>query len=210
MHDILERITLRSAELGTNDTALSRTAGSKDLIRNWRRSLAKDQPINAKMVSLEALASALEVPLQWLIDGTGYANKPHPSPRLSGFSESVANLWIPHQNVETISLAKQLAPNVKHPQFFKMTQPEIFLGLLIGDVLVVEANHQAKYGDLVIVNTYDEAGEAEATLVRRWFPPYLFSCNPNEKSATIILDDTGRAAIFGTVEASFRSSPSSK
>lgn len=203
MHDILERISIRSAELGTNDTAISKHAGSRDLIRNWRRSAAKNQAINARMVSLQLIADALNVPLQWLVDGDGYGEPSSPKGN-AGFSESAATLWQPAQTDSAFDLAKALAPQIQHPQFFTMARAEPFLGLLKGDTLIVEANHRAKHGDTVIANTYDEAGEVVSTLVRRWLPPYLFSCNPDDASASIIIDDTGRATIFGTIEASYR------
>lgn len=71
LSSVLDRIDQRRNELGLTEQALSIKSGcSKDLIRNWRRKVAAgDHRSGANMGSLEAIASALDVPVQWLLTG---------------------------------------------------------------------------------------------------------------------------------------------
>jgi transcriptional regulator with XRE-family HTH domain len=68
--EILLRIDQRQAELGLTDRALSvKATGSTDLIRNWRRTAADGKTASANHASLEKVAKALDVSLDWLLDG---------------------------------------------------------------------------------------------------------------------------------------------
>lgn len=68
MHKILARIDARIAEMGTNPSAVSRKAtGSPDTIRNWKRRADRGEMPGASTVTLQPIADALDVPLDWLI-----------------------------------------------------------------------------------------------------------------------------------------------
>ena len=73
MPGILERIDQRSIGLNLSDSAISQKAGmSPDGIRNWRRRVASGElDVGANAKSLDRIALALGVNIQWLTTGEG-------------------------------------------------------------------------------------------------------------------------------------------
>lgn len=68
MNKILARIHARIAELGTSEAAVSEKAtGSPDTIRNWRRRAEKGGKPGASTGTIQPVADALDVPLDWLL-----------------------------------------------------------------------------------------------------------------------------------------------
>lgn len=68
MTKILARIQKRIADLGTTESAVSKKAKrSADTIRNWRRGVEGGGNPGASVVTLQPIADALDVPLDWLL-----------------------------------------------------------------------------------------------------------------------------------------------
>jgi len=68
MPKILARIKARLDELETTESAISKAAtGSTDTIRNWRRRVKKGETPGASTLTLQPIADALNVPLDWLL-----------------------------------------------------------------------------------------------------------------------------------------------
>ncbi len=76
LHDILGRIDQRLAVRELSATAASERAGSKDLIRNWRRAVKDRKPAGATMTSLGKLAPVLGTSVSWLATGEGDPDQP--------------------------------------------------------------------------------------------------------------------------------------
>jgi hypothetical protein len=204
LKDLLSRIDLRSSELGLDDAAIARAAGKAEILRNWRRADAEGRDIHPRIDSLERIAAILQVPTRWLTEGTGYAETPAQTP---GFAESEARPWTGQRSAGAPgqpTIAALIAPHVRSPMVLELTRAQPGLALLRGDVIVAEAQHRASRGDVVIVS-FDEHGNGNpVTLVRRYLPPYLIGSAATDDFPVLTVDDTGRAVILGTVEASFR------
>lgn len=204
LQGLISRIDLRSAELGLNDSRIAALSGQGEPIRNWRRALAEGRDLNPRLDSLRKVAAVLNVPLTWLTDGTGYAEQAEP---LAGFQESDTVLWKAPDGrdaTDPSSIVALLAPGLKRPATLQLRTAQPGFLLMQGDVLVIEQAREARRGDVVVVN-YDEHGDGHGvTLVRRYLPPYLVGGAAYEENRILTVDDSGRAAIIGTVVASFR------
>ena len=71
LRDILPRIERRLQDMGLSAQAASERAGSKDLIRNWRRSVKAGKPAGMTTGSLLSLADVLKTTEAWLLTGEG-------------------------------------------------------------------------------------------------------------------------------------------
>lgn len=200
--DIIQRIDLRRAELGLGDLEVSRRAGNKDLIRNWRRAARGGTELSPRIDSLHSVAKVLQVTVEWLVDGTG-GTEPA---RQHGFSDADAAIWVAahHEGLDAAALLHSLAPGARRPVAYQLSRNQPGLALLRGDVLVIDQLREARSGDTVVVNFDENANGQPVTLVRRYLPPYLVGADATEDAPILTLDATGRVAILGTVEASFR------
>jgi hypothetical protein len=104
-------------------------------------------------------------------------------------------------------VARALAPHIRALQIFTLTRSFGSLGLLAGDQLAVELQHDPRPGDIVLVN-FDEHGTGNPiTLVRRYFPPFLASTDASDPHPALQIDGH-RVGIMATVEASWRTTAS--
>jgi SOS-response transcriptional repressor LexA len=72
MQGLIERIEKRLHSVGMTATEASMAAtGSKDTIRNWKRSAEKGGEVGAAHRKLEAVADVLGTNVTWLTDGVG-------------------------------------------------------------------------------------------------------------------------------------------
>lgn len=92
--------------------------------------------------------------------------------------------------------------SARTPETYRLSASLPGFGLIAGDVLVVDLGNTPAPGDLAIVTTEDEAGNA-TTLVRRLFPPYLVAGDPAEPRQ-ILRDDEERVFVRWPVVGSFR------
>lgn len=87
---LLDRISARAAALKLSESELSMAAGSRDLIRNWRRAAREGREIQARHSSLADIAAKLGVSTAWLIEGDSSDDDNNPT-QPAGFAEPIAS-----------------------------------------------------------------------------------------------------------------------
>lgn len=128
-------------------------------------------------------------------------------PDQNGFSESQARPWKGQSFAEPISPSDPitgLSRSAKHAATYEITRPSPSLGLLAGDVLVVDLGQPPQSGDLILIGVTDPTGTEAITLIRRYVPPYAISANASEPNPVINLDSDGTAAWRATIKSMFR------
>lgn len=197
---------------GTNPAALSRKAG---LNHTFIRDILKGHTRSPKVENMQKLAGALNITVQDLVEDSDLllAESAQPVPpggKKPGFSETQLDPWAPpeisaHRELQPRAMLVDLAPDARHPTALRLREAVFGFALLAGDVVVVDLNARAEPGNIVVVNSATDSGDA-VTLIRRFHPPYLISGDPQDTTA--LLADGARHAIMGPVVASFRQSKS--
>jgi hypothetical protein len=168
MQAVLERISQREADLGLSDSEVSQVAGSRDLIRNWRRAAREGRTIQARHGSLVDIAGKLGVTLAWLVDGD------HTSPapiKPSGFAAPVTGFSFtpgPTRQDDTPAIAALRAvmtPGVNTPASYEVAVDMPAHAICRGDILVADMSRLPKSGDLALA-TMQGDGDDITTIVR--------------------------------------------
>jgi hypothetical protein len=181
---VLDRIEQRLKALDMTPRAASLAAGqSPDLIRNWQRARAEGRPFSGKLNSIAALAPVLAVTPEWLIGDAP----------LSILADQ-ATPYTPRPVNPGTALDAHLAPETPHRCTFKCGRAAPWLGVLAGDLLVIDMRTPPLAGDTVVANVV--TGNRAETRILRYLPPHLTSGDPSE--APICEDD---ARIQGAVVA---------
>ncbi len=142
----------------------------------------------------EEYARAFRVDLAWLLTGIGHP-RPDSAARHAGLAEPGMLMWTGRSDVVTAAFR-----NLRHPVVYRAAQDDPGFAVATGDLLVVEAQHAARAGDLVIANLVDTDSGTARRVLRRYLPPYLvggsgFSGDP------VTTED---ANIVGTVQTLIR------
>ena len=87
---------------------------------------------------------------------------------------------------------------------YQISRPAASLGLLAGDILVVNLSAPPKSGDIILVGHSDEKFLQTLTLIRRYFPPFAVSCDAGDTSPVLTIDETGHTVWRGTVTSMIR------
>lgn len=88
MQGLVDRIDQRLAALGLSASVASeRATGSKDTIRNWKRSAKAGSKTGASMRTLEQVARVLQTNITWLTDGIGEEHALHSGVDAGGFEQ---------------------------------------------------------------------------------------------------------------------------
>ena len=202
---ILARITERLAAIGISESALSAKAGSKDMIRNWRRAVGSGQPMNVKHGSLIAIANALDVSVEWLTTGGEPPNPtPQPSPA-AGFAEQA----VPFTFNPTVAREDSALPYISSlfgdeitPATYRLNVDLPAFALCAGDVLVIDMSRLPRVGELAIARLSDEISATASTLIIRYLPPFLATGTHYAGTAMLRVDDPGvsvRFPVIGTL-----------
>lgn len=201
MKAVLDRITARREALGMSEAALSAQAGSRDLIRNWRRALDKGQDINARHDSLEAIARALNVTVAWLT--TDAADRPA---QAAGMAETAAPYTIAPQAVapdDPQAILRALWGRVATtPATFRLAAALPAFGLGAGDVLVADLARLPQPGELALVTMTEDDTASAATMVCRYLPPFLTGGSMTDETQPLRVDRPGvtvRYPIIGAL-----------
>lgn len=201
---VIARIEIKRTELGLSEASVAVSGGSRDLIRNWRRSIANGKGIQAKYESLSAIAAALGVDTDWLINGDTDNNAT--TARAYGFSELAA----PYEFQEQIVPAHSAQPSL-HAIFGKTaTTPATYIithdlpvfALLAGDVILVDLSRAPKPGELTIVSQFDDEHATSITSVFRYFPPFLQNGHSRQDEIPLRIDQPGvtvRYPVIGSM-----------
>jgi transcriptional regulator with XRE-family HTH domain len=147
-----------------------------------------------KTASAEEYARAFRVDLGWLITGN---SRPRPASvdTSLGFAEPGMEIWTGRS--DAVSSASH---GLRHPAVYCATQDDPGFAVASGDLLVVEAQHDARAGDLVIANVADTNTGTAKRVLRRYLPPYLVG-GSGFAGAPTTTDD---ANIVGTVQTLIR------
>lgn len=135
----------------------------------------------------------------------GAARPPHATPSETGFSEDAARPWIPAspQRDGIDATIRALAPSAVNPGTYQMSRHIPELGLLRGDIIIVDRKRLPVAGEMALANAQTDEGIMQ-TVIGRFLPPLLFTA----ESLTLgkILDVTnGGVAVYHPILASFRS-----
>lgn len=190
MKAILERITARRKAIGLSEAALSMQAGSRDLIRNWRRALEAGKEISARHDSFEAVARELGVPLSWLLDGAPDMNgTTSPPPEQPGLQEDARAFSLTAHPVPDgdpkAALRSLWGAAAVTPESFRLSVTMPGFALTAGDVLIVDLARLPAPGDLAIVTIADDNSGTSTTTVFKYLPPWLCSGIPGAKDLRI-------------------------
>lgn len=167
---LMKRIEERAAELDKSIRAVSIEAtNSPDTIRNWQRKVKTGEAFSMRQASLQAVADALGVELQWLLTGSfdmlGLENHSMPE-------ETTEYKVKPNQSEAVRAIFAQTAIRAEVARQMTVNMPS--LGLANGDLLVCDLGRDARVGDTVLVHVQD--GKADgSTLARRWYSPWLLA-----------------------------------
>lgn len=135
----------------------------------------------------------------------GSARRTEPaSPNPPGFAEDSARPWAPPalQRTAVEDVIRALAPDAQNPGTFQMTRAIPELGLLLGDILIVDRKRLPQTGEIALANAQNDAG-GMTTVIGRYLPPLLFTAE--SLTAGRILDVTsGLVAVYHPILASFR------
>lgn len=122
-----------------------------------------------------------------------------------GMAEASAAPWAPapDRRSSTDMLIRALAPTAANPGTYRLTRDLGALGLLRGDVVVIDQKAVPAPGSLALGNARTPDGDM-VTVIGRFLPPLLFT----QESLTTghVLDVTnGDVAVYHPIIASFRS-----
>lgn len=164
---LLDRISARAAALKLSESELSMAAGSRDLIRNWRRAAREGREIQARHSSLADIAAKLGVSTAWLIEGDSSDDDNNPT-QPAGFAEPIASFEFrptpPRaDDPEPIAAIRAvMAPGVSTPATFEVREDMPWLSICRGDILVVDLSRLAKSGDLALASIATDSTENTA------------------------------------------------
>lgn len=98
---------------------------------------------------------------------------------------------------EVARIAQLLAPHARHPVLYTARQTLTGLGILRGDVVVIDLNGIPRDGDIVIATLTDETSDQSRTLLRRLQEPRLISGGTDP--AIAMTDSLASIGILGVV-----------
>lgn len=122
----------------------------------------------------------------------------------AGFAEGSAAPWSPAPAARdrTTSLLAALAPQTASPGTYIMTRTIEGLGLMRGDVIVVDRRALPAPGQLALGNARD-GDDRMVTVIGRYHPPLLIT--PESLTGPQVLDTTnGDVAVYHPIVAQFR------
>lgn len=206
LKDILARIDPIRLRLGLSDAHLSEeVSGSPDLIRNWRRRLAKGEAAaGASYNSLAKIAEYLDVDERWLIDGAY-------SSRTANFAVGDVSLFAPQPASNSalvptpMQIGRAIATDVERMQIFELKRDFPSLSLLSGDMLAVDNEPVGGTFSMgIVVVDFDELPDGNRLLLlRRLSLPWLITLDPGDPHPVLEVTDS-RTQILGNVEAMWR------
>lgn len=200
--DILARIDAHRIPLGLSDSQLSETAGSRDLIRNWRRAVASGKTASARHDKLAQIAAAMGITLTDLLGRTGA-----PQPTANGFSEA-ATPFMPTDhpvdaNAPMPSITALFGASITSPATFRLHHdiPAFFLSK--GDVLIADMSRLPIAGEIAIVTLFDDDNATASHHILRYLPPFLLA-GDSPTTAQMLRVDNPNVTVRYPVVASVR------
>lgn len=182
----------------------ARLKAQRGLSAQLARAMGVEPHIVSKITSGERRIQASEIPaiLRFFAD-LDRAPQPILPAQDLGFAEAaVAPFRLPSNHLMH-EMVRLIAPATRGATFYRVFRPQSALGLLRGDILIVDLGGAAQLDDIVIVTHLDPVtGDAETELAR-FAPPWLISGDSTRPS--VALDPAEQsAAILGIVRGMVR------
>lgn len=194
---ILDRISEKAGQLGLSDSQLSLQAGSKEVIRNWRRAVRRGESISPKHENLAAIAAAIGVTSDWLINGTG--GDAALIPGLAEGTTSYTPQAFPADKSDPQGLMRMVfGPAVQTPATYKLGVGLPGFGLAAGDVLIMDMARLPDPGELALIRVYDDADGSSST-IRRFLPPYLAAGLAPDDGPVMRIDQPGVTVLYPVI-----------
>lgn len=133
------------------------------------------------------------------IEGKGFAESS------AIFEPSVAAPIIAPPDI--LALLMAIAPATRYPSTYKMARNEPGAALLAGDLLLVELGANAAPGDLVLVTKNNTDTDTQATVLRRYIPPFLLALDIAGTRMPESSESSLESAIVAVIKASARAQP---
>jgi hypothetical protein len=199
LNDLLDRIDAVAGPRRLSDQQVSLMAGSKDVLRNWRRAAAKGKELHPRLETIAEMAHGLGVPLHVL---TGSDAAPDAA-AAQAFHEGAATYHLQPYPVAAedpqASLRAIFGPRALTPATYQVGEPLPAFQLEPGDILVCDMARLPNPGELALVNRFDEGLDNQATEVRRYLPPFLLSGSCAARPDIIRIDEPGVAVRFPVI-----------
>lgn len=124
-------------------------------------------------------ARAFRVAPEWLVYGTGQGpdGRAAPPPEPAELCDDAVP-FTPRAIQHGESLDAYLAPKARHRLTYTAPIGALYLGILAGDLLVIDMNSAPQPGQTVLASVLDV--DTTQTRILRYLPPFLVSGDPNE------------------------------
>lgn len=154
--------------------------------------------------TLEAIALALGVGVSDLYEDRGsFTYELTPDGGHAGLSEARPAEFIGRKNILSDAITNLISPDIRHQMHYVATKSLFSFAIQAGDILVVELQHKAKTGDLVIATIADPQTDTSKTVVRRLYGTVLAPSDTQTPPVDLSENDQS-AAILGTIEGLIR------
>jgi len=154
--------------------------------------------------TLQSIAVALDVSISELYEERGtFIYDSGPDSGQIGFSEAKPAEFTGRKNLLSETATSLISPDIRHQTHYIATKSLSCFAIQVGDILVIELQHNANTGDLVVATIADPETGTSKTVVRRLYGTILAS-NNNEEPPIDINENSQSAAILGTIEGLIR------
>lgn len=193
------KLRLRQVGKTTSDLAeaIQRDRAVVSRILNGKQAISIDHA--------KAFATALDVPLDEMLQRTGLADPKTARAFQHGFSESDAVPWEDGTRDETVAAA--LGAGRSGIDVWTVNGKSMSLeGYLPGDRMLVDT-HQSetcRAGDIVLAQSYDLQHGSATTVLRRYEPPVLIAASPDQEDKRVLVVDGSNVVIRGKIVGSWR------
>lgn len=179
--EISIRLKMAMDAAGIGEKALVKKIGAGG---SYVRDILYGRSKNPQGAKLRAAADALNVDVDWLL-GAGprelIAKK-----NGGGFAEPAqASAWTPPERREGDNrpslddLLRALCPPDARPAYLKASATLPAIGIIAGDLVVIDLKRPPRRGEIVTVQRVDEETASAVTVFRRWLDPILVPPEPS-------------------------------
>lgn len=199
LNDLLDRIDAIAGPRRLSDQQVSLMAGSKDVLRNWRRAAAKGKELHPRLETIAEIAHGLGVPLHALTGSEGVtAQRP-----TAGFHEGAAAYeFHPYPVAEEDpqgAIRAIFGPRALTPATYQVAEALPAFQLEPGDILICDLGRFPNSGELALVSRFEDGLDHQVTEVRRYLPPYLLAGTCANNPDIIRIDAPGVAVRFPVI-----------
>lgn len=161
------------------------------------------------LAQAEVFARHLRVDVETILAKAGIGEQAKSDWAPKGFAEAEAAHWQPKEEGKYDALLRCLGVDPSAVEIWRLKTDLLDAdGFRNGDFLAVDHNghEEAKGGDIVVAQIYDNALGTAETVVRRYAPPALVTSHASPQGREIAIVDRRNTVIRGRVVASWRTS----